>query len=569
VAGHRLLTLLFDTSSMAPEDVQKAADAAIKWVDEQMTPADLVAVASIGSSLQILTDFTSSKEQVHAVLTAFSGAESTAAAAVDSSTAATDEAAATATDDTPTVDASAQELDTFNNDVRLRALKTLAEALKPIQQKKAIIYFSAGMQRSGTDNEVELRAAVNAAVRANVAIYPVDSRGLQAIVPGGEARQASRGGVGAFSGRAVATQFSQLAAQQETLTSLAADTGGTAFTDSNDFGEAFTKVVRDISSYYIVGFASTNPNKDGRFRRITVRLRAKSALKVEAREGYYADRDFTHTAKSDREAQLQEQLGAQIAATDVPLFVTAGWFRLAADKYYVPVSLAVPGSAVPPSKDKVTLDVAGLIRDERGFPVGRIRDTLTVPPASADSLAARQVLYQTGVTLPPGRFTVKVVVRENTTGQMGAFETRIVVPELKTASVKVSSLVLSTQLQNAAGRRTVSPLVRDGVELVPNLTHIVGRDQKLYFYYEVYEPAVESGAPQLRTNLTFYRGKVKVFETPVVERTKVDLADRHAAVFQFELPANSLKPGLYTCQVNIIDEVAGRFVFPRLDLYVR
>jgi hypothetical protein len=62
---------------------------------------------------------------------------------------------------------------------------------------------------------------------------------------------------------------------------------------------------------------------------------------------------------------------------------------------------------------------------------------------------------------------------------------------------------------------------------------------------------------------------VKVFETPVVERTKVDLADRHAAVFQFELPANSLKRGLYTCQVNIIDEVAGRFVFPRLDLYVR
>jgi len=85
----------------------------------------------------------------------------------------------------------------------------------------------------------------------------------------------------------------------------------------------------------------------------------------------------------------------------------------------------------------------------------------------------------------------------------------------------------------------------------------------------VYEPAIESGAPQLRTSLAFYRGKVKVFETPLVERTKLDLADRHAAVFQFELPANSLKAGLYACQVNIIDEVAGRFVFPRLDLYVR
>jgi VWFA-related protein len=371
-AGHRLLTLLFDTSSMQPEDVQKAADSALKWVDDQMTPADLVAVASIGSSLQVLTDFTSRQETVHSVLSALSAADGTAFAAVDASSAATDETSNTATDDTATVDASAQELDTFNNDVRLRALKTLAEALAPIQQKKAIIYFSSGMQRNGTDNQVELRAAVNAAVRANVAIYPVDSRGLQAVVPGGSSRERSRGGVSAFSCRAVDQQFSQLAAQQETLTTLAADTGGTAFTDTNDFGEAFMKVARDISSYYILGFDSTNPSKDGRFRRISVRLRTRSDVKVEAREGYYADRDFTHTAKGDREFQLQEQLMTQIPATDVPLFVTAGWFRLAADKYYVPVSLAVPGSAVPPSKDKVTLDVAGLIRDERAVPVGRI-----------------------------------------------------------------------------------------------------------------------------------------------------------------------------------------------------
>src|SRR5262249_39348519 len=149
-------------------------------------------------------------------------------------------------------------------------------------------------------------------------------------------------------------------------------------------------------------------------------------------------------------------------------------------------------------------DVAGFVRDERGAPVARIRDTMTVPPASASNLSAKQVLYQTGVTLPPGRFSLKVAVRENTKGQMGTFETSVVVPELKQAPVKVSSLILSTQLQNAASRKTASPLVRDGVELVPNLTHIVNRDQKLYFYYEVYDPAVESGAPLLRTSLAFY-----------------------------------------------------------------
>jgi len=554
---------------MQPEDVQKAVESAQRWVNEQMTPADLVAVASISTSLQVLTDFTSSKERVLQVLSGFTGADSTAFGAVDASTASTDDANNTSTDDTTAVDASAQELDSFNNDVRLRALKTLAEALAPLQQKKAILYFSSGMERNGTDNQVELRAATNAAVKANVAIYPIDSRGLQAVVPGGSGRQGSRGGRGAFSGQQVQQQFTQLQAQQETLTTLAANTGGTAFTDTNDFGEAFTKVTRDISSYYILGFASTNPARDGRFRRITVKLKSQSDAKVEAREGYYADRDFTHTAKADREVLLQEQLMTQIPATDVPMFVTAGWFRLAADRYYVPVSLAVPGSAIPASTDKVTLDVAGFIRDERGAPVGRIRDTMTVPPSSAADLTARQVLYETGVTLPPGRFSVKLVVRENGTGQMGTFETPIVVPELKQAPVKVSSLVLSTQLQNVGNKKTASPLVKDGTEIVPNLTHIVSRSQKLYFYYEVYDPAAEGGSPLVRTSLAFYRGKTKVFETPVVERTALDAPDRKANIFQFEIPAERFKPGLYTCQVNIVDEIAGKVAFPRLELYVR
>src|SRR5207247_7443685 len=190
---------------------------------------------------------------------------------------------------------------------------------------------------------------------------------------------------------------------------------------------------RDISSYYILGFSSANTSRDGRFRRLTVRIRNRSNLKVEAEDGYHADRDFAHTAKTDREVQLQEQLATPIPATDVPLLVTAGWFRLTTARYYVPISLVVPGSAVPATREKGTLDVAGFIRDERGFPVGRIRDTLTVPPSSADALTTRQVLYQTGVTLPPGRFSVKIVVRENAGGQMGTFATPVVVPELKQA----------------------------------------------------------------------------------------------------------------------------------------
>ena len=568
-AGRRLLVMLFDTSSMQPEDVQTAVDAANKWVGSSMTSADLVAVAVIGSSLNVLADFTNDTSTVHSALAALSAADGTAPLAVDTSTAASDDAGTNATDVATNVDAGTQELDTFNNDVRLRALTTLASALAPIQQKKAILYFSSGMARSGMDNQIELRKAVNAAVRANVAIYPADARGLQTVIPGGSARNASRGGVSAFSGRAVADQFTTLAAQQETLQTLASDTGGTAFTDTNDLGDAFARIARDISAYYILGFSSTNASRDGRFRRLTVRLKNPGGFKVEAREGYFADRDFAHTAKTDREVLLREQLAAALPATDVPVYLTTSWFQLSADKSFVAISVAVPGTAVPTSLDKNTLDIAGVIRDERGLPIAQIRDTLTVPPSNASTIARRQVQYQTGVSLPPGRFSAKVVVRENASGLMGTFEAPIIVPDIKRAPVKISSVVLSTQVQAATGRKTANPLVRDGIELVPNLTHIVNQRQALYFYYEVYSPTLENGAPHLATSLTFYKGTVKVFETPVVEQARVDANDRHASIFQFEVPPGSLKPGPYVCQVNVVDEAAERFAFPRLDLYVR
>src|SRR5205814_7730129 len=121
---------------------------------------------------------------------------------------------------------------------------------------------------------------------------------------------------------------------------------------------------------------------------------------------------------------------------------------------------------------------------------------------TGDGLAAKQVLYETAVTLPPGRFSVKVVVRENADGHMGTFETPLVVPELKQAPVKVSSVLLSTQLKRTTGRKSSSPLVRDGIELVPNLTPIVRRNQTLSLYYEVYDSRVADGRPPPRRNLT-------------------------------------------------------------------
>lgn len=571
LAGRRLVILLFDTSSMQPEDVQRSVDSARKYVATEMSTSDLVAVATVSTVLNVLTDFTANRDTVSAALNQLSYSDGTETPPPSAATAATDEAAAAATEETA-ADAEAAELEMFNNDLRLRALRTLAESLQPIEQKKAIIYFSAGMQRSGQDNQVELRSAVNAAVRSNVSIYPVDTRGLQAVVPGGDARQGSGRGQAMFSGRGMSQQFSRLAASQDTLVSLAADTGGRAFTDTNNFGDAFKRVQRDMSAYYLLGYSSTNKNKDGRFRRIEVRLKQNNTgYRLEARAGYYADRDFAHTSRTDRETLLEEQLLAAVSVTDLPVIASAMYFRLAPDKYYVPVAVSVPGSAVPVTAGlkEITLDVLGQVRDERGMPVGRLRQTMKLPAGTEKTLAGKQILYQSGMVLPPGRFSIKAVVRENATGLMGTFEAPITVPELRQQPMKVSSVVLSTQVQ-ASTTKSDNPLIRNGVQMIPNVTHVVARDQKLFFYYEVYEPGLtEAKTPDVRTTIAFYRGQVKVLETPVVAKSTLDAANRQATLFQFEVPAGSFEPGLYTCQINIIDEAAGRFTFPRVVFFVR
>jgi VWFA-related protein len=571
--NRRMLTIVFDVSSMQPDDVQRAVEDAREWVAEKMTGADLVAIITIGSRLNVLTDFTSSREDALAALQALAYNEGTEVSPEAIATAATDADAASTDASSATTEADAfQE---FNNDVRLRALKTLCQELTPIQQKKALLYFSAGMSRSGDDNQIELRSATSTCNRGNVSIYAVDTRGLQAVSAGGSVT--SRG-----NGRSLLTGsgmrgFQQLSQSQETLNTLAADTGGRAFTATNDFGDAFARVQTDLAAYYLLGYQSTNPARDGRFRRIQVRVTRPGVkgLRVEARLGYYAGRSFANTNARDREALLDDQLSAAVSSTDVPMVLGTGYFRQqgtdrGGDRFYVPIAMAVPGFAVPVAEKatEVQLDVKGEVRDEQGRVIGRMRETIKVPSGGGETLAGRQVFYQSGVTLPPGRFVAKVVVRENTGGAIGSFEAPIVVPQMSPQTIKVSSVVMSTQLQKTAAGRTDNPLVRDGVQLLPNLTRAVGRTQKVYFYYEVYDPAVAEQAPDLRTSLAFYRGGVKVFETPVVTRTAIDEPNRRAVVFQFEVPAEQFRPGTYTCQINIIDSIASAVAFPRVSFVV-
>ena len=580
----RLIVLFFDLSSLQPEEVERAAKSAMEYVDRQMTPADLVSVVTLSNALNVDLDFTADKEELKSVLAGFDtgtneGLANGATADADSLDSSTDAAAAFTPDET--------EYNIFNTDRRLQALTNLANDLALVQQKKSVIYFSGGIERTGIENQTQLRAAISAATHANLSFYTVDARGLEAIVPGGSARGGGgRGGGGrgggsaTYTGRGMLSQYNSNFASQETLYTLANDTGGKAFLDNNDFAPAFTKVHEDTAFYYLLGYISSNPLQDGKYRKIQVRLNRPEIknARLDFRKGYYGPADFQHSTKDTREAQLQEQFQSDVPGSDFPVYLSTGYFRLTDKQFYVPVSVVVPGSQIPFTRageqDRAALDVMAVMRDERKRPFGQLRDTVRVQPGVSEDVQHKNVQYDTGFQLPPGKYDLKVLVRENQTGRVGSFETTVDIPDLKDEPVKVSSVVVSNQKKAVRRRpqRNLNPLISNGNELVPNVTHVFSSSQNLFFYYEIYDPAHDNNdknAVRLLSSVVFYKNNVKAYETPLVRADEVNVPDRKATAFELQVPLAQLKPGFYTCQINVVDDAAGKFTFPRLALLVR
>lgn len=587
----RLVLLFFDFSAMEPEQIDRSVEAAKKFVSTKMQPADLMALVSLATNMHVDLDFTDDKAKLLAVLTAYNSGQGQGFENGDTGGAegAAETSGVFSADDT--------DFNTFSADRKLLALQSLMQALGKLPQKKSLIYFSNGITQTGADNQSALRAATAAAVKANVSIYSMDIRGLQAFPPGGEAQSASLHGQSAYSGAAVLNDLNGNAASQETLATLSTDTGGKAFFDSNDFGAVFSQVQKDSSAYYVLGFTSNNPAKDGRFRHLKVQVN-RSDLKLDFRSGYYAGRDFEHLNRADREQQLEDELSAQLPRVDVPLYAGTAFFRQDDSHYYLAVSLVVPGSQIPfvteKEKDNATIDIIGEVREGGKFPVGQLRDTVKLAVDSSREVRRKNLQYNTGFVLAPGTYHLKLVIRENQTGRMGSFETDVQIPDLRKTPLKMSSVVLSSLRAPFTGKKSgANPLVRDQMELVPNITHVFAPDQHLYLQYEVYDaakgknsaPAAANGpsgttkdAPATKpakdsirvfTSIEFLQGVTKIYESRPVVANEVTVPERKAVIFQMDLPLQALKPGLYLCQVNVIDDVAGSFSFPRFRLLIR
>jgi VWFA-related protein len=584
----RLIVMLFDFSSMQPAEQMRAKQAAIKFLTTQMTASDTVSIMIFGTTLQTVQDFTSDRDLLIATVNKFRiGEASENATFADEGADSQDVSGQFVADET--------EFNIFNADLKLAALEDAARTLAQYPEKKALIYISSGIQKNGVDNQSQLRATVNTAVRSNVAFYPIDARGLSALVPGGDATTTGSGfGNELYSGAAQRSLKENFINQQETLATLALDTGGKALLDSNDLTDGMRQVQKDFSSYYVLSYVSSNQALDGKYRRIQVKLVPRLAdlrAKLDYRQGYYGPTTFAHMRDADKEAQLSQALLSDNPVTDLPIAVEVDYFRLAKDKYFAPISVKIPGSALAfhmkGAKQATELDFIAEVFDVRGRSAATVRDTipLKVDVGTAGQVVRKSIQYDTGVTLTPGNYKLRFVARENGEGKIGTFETPFTIPDLAAGkALRVSSVILSNQRQAVAeqvagvknSKKLVAenPLIDNGQKLMPNVTKVFRPGQTMLVYLEVYDPTIPDNLPQnfrradVEATLALYRDKKKVFETqPVRANRLIESRDATLPVW-LQVPVSQVEPGRYDCQINLIDEFGRKFAFPRRSIAV-
>lgn len=569
----RLLALYFDMSAMPIGDQIRAFNAAEKFIRTQMTPSDLVAILSYqGSAVQVLEDFTADRDRLLATIeTLIVGEDQDADTTNDDSSA--DTGAAFGQDDA--------EFNLFNTDRQLSALQTAAKMLGTLNEKKSLIYFSSGLRLNGVNNQAQLHATVNAAIRSGVTFWTVDARGLMASAPLGDATRGSQGGVGMYSGAAAMALTNNFQRSQDTLYSLATDTGGKALLDYNDLSAGIVQAQKATASYYIIGYYTTNTALDGKFHRIKITLN-NSTASLDYRQGYFGNKQFSKFTAAEKERQLEDALMLGDPITELTIAMEVDYFQLNRAEYYVPIAVKIPGRELVLARrggaEHTVIDFIGEIKDEFGSTMSNVRDKtdIKLTGATAAELAKKPIQYDAGFTLLPGKYNIKFLARDAETGRIGTYMGTFVVPNLNKEDkrIPISSVVLSSQRidlrdalynaikdkEKAQAAEISNPLIQEGQKLFPSITRVFSKTKDMYVYLQAYEPNAATVQPLLAF-VTFYKGQTKAFETQPLSVTE-GLNNRLKTVpLKFSLALNNLPPGEYDCQVTVIDPMGTKAAF--------
>ena len=591
----RLYVLLLDDINTDAMRTNRVRAAARQFIERNMGANDLAAVVQTGGRSDATQDFTSSRRLLTQAVDKFMGRKLRSASLnkLDSY----NMMRGAGVGGGPTDPEQAERL--YKAESVLLTIESLADWLAGIHgRRKAVVFFSEGIDyniwditgpsgtsanasgsvRRGDGTILLSRAqdAIAAATRANVNIYAIDPRGLStgtegAIEMTGLPVDAESVGLGAY-----ALQ-DELRDQQQSLRTLAEETGGFASVSSNDFSNAFRRIVDENSSYYVLGYYPTNDRRDGRFRRIEVRLK-RPGLAVVARKGYAAPKGKAAAEKkieasAGTSKELRDALNSPLQMSGLKLAVFAAPMKGPARKAAIALVTEFLGREFAftekDGKFLNTLEMSYMAVDKLGKVADGKRDAvaLSFKPETYRRVLEAGMRVQSRLELPPGSYQLRVAVRESG-GRTGSVFYDLFVPDFAKDPLSISGVVVTSTAAGAVPTAGAIAEIGDALKTPPTASRVFSAADELSVLAEVYDnQGALSHSVDIMATLKA-EGRVQVFSNSETRSSKELGGASGAYGYTNRIPLKGLAPGLYVLTIEARSTLGGTAKVSR-DVQIR
>jgi VWFA-related protein len=450
----------------------------------------------------------------------------------------------------------------------LDSLKNISDYIAGIHgRRKAIVYLSEGIDydvydfnnRDANTIQDSMREVIASATRANVSIYAIDPRGLTQLA------EESMEATGAFpedqlQGLSMQSFQDELRLSQISLRTLAEDTGGYPAVNSNDFSKAWERVVRDNSSYYVLGYYPKNDKRDGRFRKLDVKVR-REGMEVRTRKGYTAPRGKAPATSAQppgdkTSAELRRAIDSPLPLPSLTLRAFAVPFKGAAPNASVAVSVEAEGADLnfqeKEGKFVDDLEVSVVAIDSSAKLRDGARDVVNMglKPETRARVAQTGIRMQSRLKLPPGRYQLRMAARETGGGRVGSVTYDLEVPDFTKGPLTMSGIAVASSDAQAVMTAKADEELRSVLPLPVTASREFRAADTLSTFVEVYDN--EPQPPHkvdVTTSVLTDEGRV-VFNT-AEERNSTELQGKSGGYgVTTQIPLTAFAPGLYVLKVE-------------------
>ena len=398
---------------------------------------------------------------------------------------------------------------------------------------------------------LDTQDAIASATRGNVSIYAIDPRGL---VVGDEDLITQSSTIGDADGRALQ---SELRLSQDSLRVLATSTGGFAAVNRNDLNGAFDRIVAENSSYYMFGYYSMNERRDGRFRKIEVRVK-RPGLRVRSRNGYFEARGRrpNTTPSTKVSPALAEAIGSPLPVTGIPIKVFAAPYKGtapdAAVAYVAEVDINNFEFIEKDGTFSETLELVNSATDSKGklFPGERQLVNLNLKPDTLARAKSRGFRLVNQISLPPGRYQLRIAASSRN-GRTGSVLYDLEIPDFTKEKFVMSGVTLTSRAAAEAPTAKPKDPLADYLPGPPTAMREFSRDDTIALFAEFYENNIGGVAHQLQFKAELRAEGGRVVRNVTEERSSSDLQGRSGGYgFAARLPLDEVELGLYVLHVE-------------------